>query len=68
MTTNINIKTNKDFITKCDNCGCSLYVHPPNNNRVNHEILAQRHSEIHKHPCCVYEQTQQICVYVFEPS
>jgi len=57
-----------DFITKCDNCGNSLYVHPPHNNFVNHIILAQRHSGIHKHPCSVYEQTTGVRVYISESS
>ncbi len=52
-----------DFITKCDDCGNSVYVHPPGNNLENHIILADRHSGIHKHDCYVYEQTKQIRVY-----
>ncbi len=57
-------KSKEDFITKCDDCGNSLYLHDPHHNhKENHIILANRHSGIHNHTCSVYEQTKQERVY-----
>ena len=44
----------------CENCGWSIYVHPPNNNEENHIILAQRHQFIHNHePYIITQQFYQ---------